>query len=50
MDRHILQLIEQMHIILHRIEGYLDFLEDTKPKLQIIQFPKEKQKKEQQDD
>ena len=39
MDKHILQLFEQMHVLMHRIEGYLDFLEDTKPKLQILPFP-----------
>ena len=40
--KHIIELIEEIHILLHRIEGYADFKETVKPQLQLLTFPKQK--------
>ena len=49
MDKYVQQLLDDMHTLMHRIEGYLDAKADLKPQLQIsyiapkvLQFPQKK--------
>lgn len=43
MNKQILELIEQMHVIMHRIEGLVDAQKDYHPWLRIVQFQKTEQ-------
>ena len=43
MDKQILLLIEQMHVLMHRIEAIVNAEKDCKPHIRIIQFPKKEQ-------
>lgn len=41
MNKQILELIEQMHVLMHKIEGIVDAEKDCRPKPYIIQFKQE---------
>ena len=51
MDKYVQQLLDDMHTLMHRIEGYLDAKADLKPQLQIshiapkvLQFPQKEKR------
>ncbi len=43
MDKQILLLIEEMHVLMHRIEAIVDAEKDCKPQIRIIHFQKNEQ-------
>lgn len=43
MNKQILEYLEQMHVLMHRIQGIIDAEKDYNPHLRIIEFPKKEQ-------